>query len=219
MRFSGIWLHIKLSARRFFRRIVGLYVVCSLLVFVVAFFIAATPVGRWLENEQRVGCTTFDNLRDADAIVVLGGDEGSRSIAAMKAYRAGKAPVIIISSDEDRISDSLRAGGIPDDAILIDTRPRRTIEHPYTILQLPGVTTETSLIVTSSRLQERRAKYLFERAGYNDVQVYSYENDFEIFKSEHPDKYPDDGSRSQRLRDVCYAYAAWVKFLIVDYLF
>ncbi len=198
------------------RLILTIYVAGTLVAIALIFAIGATPFGRWLEAEQRVGCTTFDNLRAADAIVILGGDPGSRALAAAKAFRAGKAPLIIVSADEYRISDSLRAGGIPDSAVKIDPLPQRTIDHPETILQIPGITRQSSLIVTSSHLQERRAKFLFERAGYSDVQVFSLENDFEIFRRENPDKFASPLFDGQRLCNVCYAYLAWLKYYIVD---
>lgn len=202
--------------RKIFRWMLGLYLAGTLLVGGLVLLIAGTPFGEFLENQQRQGCTRFENLRAADVIVVLGGDEGTRSIAAEKAFRAGKAALIIVSADEDFIVDALTAGGIPRSNIAVDPFPKRTIDHPQTILKIPGVTPESRLIVTSSRLQERRAKYLFEKAGFRDVQIFSVDNDRELFEKEHPEKFPPRRWHFERVYPVGYAYLAWLKYFLVD---
>lgn len=201
---------------RLFRRILTFYVVGLSCVLGLVLAVAGTPLGEWLEDMQRVGAVSFDNLRAADAVVILGGDEGSRVIGAEKVFRAGKAKRIIISADEDFLADALAAGGIPQSCIMTDVLPMRTIDHPQTILKLPGISRETRIIVTSSNLQERRAKFLFEKAGYKDVQVYSLQRDREIFQRENPDKFPPRRWHFERLYNIAYAYLAWVKYFIVD---
>lgn len=202
--------------RSVFRWVLGFYVAGTFFAIGIVLLVAGTPVGEWLETRQRQGCTRFENLRSADAIVVLGGDEGTRSIAAEKAFRAGKAPRLIISADEDFILDALTAGGIPRSRIAIDVLPERTIDHPQTILKIPGISHKSRLIVTSSRLQERRAKFLFEQAGFVDVQVFSVDNDRELFKKEHPEKFPPCTWHFERVYYVAYAYLAWLKYFLVD---
>lgn len=201
---------------RLIYRALALYVAGISLLFGLVLLIAGTPLGEWLEDAQRVGAVSFENLRTAEAVVILGGDEGSRVIGAEKVFRAGKAKRIIVSADEDFLSDALAAGGIPRSKIDIDTLPKRTIDHPQTILLLPGISRETRLIVTSSRLQERRAKFLFEKAGFKDVQVYSLQRDREMFKREHPEKFPPKTWNFDRVYSIAYAYLAWVKYFFVD---
>lgn len=198
------------------RSLIALYVTGLSCLLGLVLLIAGTPVGEWLEDSQRVGAVSFDNLRTAEAVVILGGDEGSRVIGAEKVFRAGKANRIVVSADEDFLLTALSASGIPRSKIYVDTLPKRTIDHPRTILELPGITRETRLIVTSSRLQERRAKFLFEKAGFKDVQVYSLERDREMFKREHPEKFPPRRWHFERVYNIAYAYLAWVKYFLVD---
>lgn len=202
--------------RSLFHWLIALYVAGLSCLFGLVLLIAGTPLGEWLEDTQRVGAVSFDNLRTAEVVVILGGDEGSRVIGAEKVYRSGKARRIVISADEDFLSDALAAGGIPRSKIYTDTLPKRTIDHPRTILELPGITRETRIIVTSSRLQERRAKFLFDKAGYKDVQVYSLERDREMFRREHPEKFPPQRWHFERVYNIAYAYLAWVKYFLVD---
>ena len=209
-------LRVPVFIKKILCAVLAIYVLATLAAIAGAIAIAGTPLGRWLEDAQRNCCTPFENLQSADAIVILGGDEGSRTIAAEKAFRAGKAPAIIISADEDRILDALLAGGIPRERIFIDPNPQRTIDHPRTIQGICGITPQSRIIVTSSRLQEARAKHLFEKAGYDAVQIYSFERDYQQFKDEHPEKFPPDSWDYQRVLNVSYSYLAWLKYFIVD---
>lgn len=202
--------------RSFLRWVLTLYVAGLSSLFFLVLLIAGTPVGEWLEDAQREGAVSFENLRTAEVVVILGGDEGTRVIGAEKVYRSGKARRVVVSADEDFLLEALAAGGIPRSKIYVDTLPKRTIDHPQTILELPGITRETHLIVTSSRLQERRAKFLFDRAGFKDVQVYSLERDREMFRREHPEKFPPARWHFERVYTIAYAYLAWVKYFIVD---
>lgn len=208
--------HIVAFFRKIFRWILCLYLAGTALLIGLVLLIAGTPVGDYLENLQCSICTPFENLRPADAIVILGGDEGTRTIGAEKAFRAGKAPRIIVSADEDFIVEALTAGDIPRSRIEVDPLPKRTIDHPQTILKIPGISHESRLIVTSSRLQERRAKFLFEKAGFRDVQIFSLENERRLFQKAHPEKFPPQTWNFHRVYDIGYAYLAWIKYFFVD---
>ncbi len=218
MNFKETALRLKPRLTAFSKIFLKIYVAGTAILLALVVLVAMTPLGKALEHAQQSCTTRFEDLREADAIVILGGDEGTRALAAMKAFRAGKAPLIVISADEDRLSDALRAGAVPADAVKIDTLAKRTIDHPETILEIPGIslTKNSSVIVTSSRLQERRAKFLFEKSGYKDVQIFSLEADFERFREENPEKYPEKLFHAQRLINVFYAYLAWMKYFLVD---
>ncbi len=204
------------ARRKWCRRALALYVAGTLVAGVLVLAAASRPLGDALEDLQRVGCTPFAELREADAIVILGGDEGTRALGAAKAFRAGLAPRVVVSADEDFLLDALAAAGVPDEAISVDPLARRTIDHPRTICLLPGVTPESRLIVTSSRLQERRAKFLFEKAGFRDVQIYSMDADRIAFQRRHPEKFSRAFWSFRRAAELGYAYAAWLKYFIVD---
>lgn len=204
--------------KKMLRRVCAVVCAGTLLALAVFFVAASRPVGDLLEDWQRAGTTPFAELRPADVIVVLGGDEGTRSLGAAKAFRAGLAPSIVVSSDEDFILDALAASGIPRDAIFVDPLAKRTIDHPDTIRKVPEISlsTESRLIVSSSRFQERRAKFLFERAGFRDVQIYSLDADRMAFQCKHPEKFSRPFWHFRRVGELAYAYLAWVKYFIAD---
>lgn len=178
--------------------------------------LAGTPVGEWLSDAQRKGCTDFEQLTPADLIVVLGGDSGLRTLSALRVWRAGLAGRIVVSG-EDIIVGYLEAGGVPATQIAVDREAKRTIDHPETIKKVvPGLNENTRLIIVSNGLQERRAKFLFERAGYKNVQVFSWERDYEKFRREHPEDFSRGLWNGDRANRIVYAYLAWLKYFIVD---
>lgn len=180
------------------------------------FTIAATPLGVWLYEKQVVG-TPFDALVPADAIVLLGGCAGGvRAFGTAKVFHAGKAPRIIVSGDTRYNLELLLETQIPREKIILDDRALRTIDHPETIQKVAGITPQSRIIVVSSTAQERRARFLFERAGFKDVQIYSPDND--AILREKAEGTRASGFRFDGLRvfTVIYAYLAWAKYYIVD---
>ncbi|MCR5184417.1 MAG: YdcF family protein [Opitutales bacterium] len=184
----------------------------------IAFYalLAGTPVGDYLANKQREGCVSFEELHQADLLVVLGGDIGQRSLSALRVWRAGLADRFVVTG-QDVLVEYLQAGGVPATAIAVDSFAKRTIDHPETIKKaVPGIDENTRLIVLSSGLQERRAKYLFERAGYKDVQVYSWERDYKLYMQSHSEEFASSRWDAFQANQICYAYLAWLKYFIVD---
>ena len=121
-------------------------------------------------------------LPDADAIVVLGGavlpPEASRSDVDLRAgadrvwyaarlYHAGKAPLIILSGGSDRAVSSmseaeamklfLRDLGVPDSAMLLETRSRNTRENAEYSSQLLRAHKLHHVLLVTSALHMHRA--------------------------------------------------------------
>lgn len=187
-----------------------LYIAGTLAFFLIFAAIAYTPLGYALEEAQ-IRSTPFDELMDdAEAVVILGGD-AQRAADAVKVFNAGKAKRIVVSADERAALDVLLGAKIPPEKISVDAEPLRTIDHPRTI-RACGITPQSKIIITSTRLQERRAARLFRDAGYTNFQIYS---------QTHEIRFPEMVEKNRRLGvagavDVFYSYLAWLKYQLVD---
>ena len=216
-------LNGKLGGKFMIKCLKRIFIVLATAVFllplsVIAIYaaIAGTPLGDYLAREQQKVCVSFEELQPADLIVVLGGDSGQRALSAMRVWRAGLAPRLVVTG-QDIIVEYLIAGGVPATDIAVDSLAKRTIDHPETIKKVvPGLDENTRIIITSSGLQERRAKFLFERAGYKNVQIYSWERDYQEYQRAHPEAFPPSAWDASNANRVCYAYLAWLKYFIVD---
>jgi uncharacterized SAM-binding protein YcdF (DUF218 family) len=130
----------------------------------------ATPVGDWVGDLL----VDVDPLVRADYIVVLGGDP-ERAVEAARLYREGWAGTVIFSSLAQHVGEDVeiaRMYGVPTEAILVDGRARRTVNHPETIALLPGVDREKDRFLLVSGLYDTsRAKACFLRAGYRHASM------------------------------------------------
>ena len=182
----------------------------SLLFFGVWGIVAYTPLGVIL-LEWQSEATPFDELPErADAIVVLGG-QSMRGADAVKLYYAGKAERIIVSADEEALLDVLSGANVPRVRVELDIFPKRTADHPQTILSLPGITKQSRLIIASDQMQERRAARLFRDAGYEHFWIYSQWHDIRVPQIRENGRIgPVESVR------VAWRYLAWVKYWLVD---
>lgn len=160
-------------------RLSGFSRVCRALgaLFAAAFLAAAfTPLAeRWCE-----GCLVPAQLGPADAIVVLGSGVGAdgtltgssqrKALAGIDLYRKGLAPRLVFVGWEDREARaraSLALGqGVAAEAILTGSGARTTRDeasHAAALLRASGA--RRVLLVTGG-LHMRRARGLFERAGF-----------------------------------------------------
>ncbi len=106
-----------------------------------------------------------DDLRPADAIVVLGGDN-ERVVQAVDLYQEGFAHFIIISgADPFFIIEEMKKlavkGGVPAERILLEPKARHTFQHPLFVKPILLDHGFTSVIVVSSPYHMRRAAMLF----------------------------------------------------------
>lgn len=197
-------------ARKLLKWSAGIYIAGTLAFFFLFGLVAYTPLGYVLEEIQ-IESTPFDELwDDAEAVVILGGDT-QRASDAVKIFNAGKAARIVVSADERAMLDVLHGAKIPAEKISVDSKPTRTIDHPRTIADC-GITPDSKIIITSTRLQERRAARLFREAGYTQFQVYS---------QTHEVSFPEKREKGRMLGvydtvDVFYSYLAWLKYYLCD---
>lgn len=72
-----------------------------------------------------------DDLARADVILVLGGDGPPRAERAAELFRAGLAPVVLVSGDGDcwGIHDTMVARGVPSSAVLLECQSSNTFEN------------------------------------------------------------------------------------------
>lgn len=148
-------------------------------------------MGGLLERAYPAADTTA--LPQADAIIVLGGNTAnnrgnwflphekdsaiSRLDTAEHLYRAGKAPILLLSggalegdvSEAQGLAYLLKQRGIPDSAILLDNQSRNTYENAYYSkqeMQKRGL--KTALLVTSA-LHMPRSVAVFAQQGISVI--------------------------------------------------
>ena len=153
----------------------------------------STPAGSlWIRTplESQHPALPVAALPDADAIVVLGGavspPEVSRSDVdlgsgadrvwhAARLYHAGKAPLIVLSGGSDPADSSmseaeamqlfLRDLGVPDSAMLLETRSRNTRENAEYSSQLLRAHKLHHILLVTSALHMQRALGEFSAQG------------------------------------------------------
>ena len=106
-------------------------------------WIAATPVfANWLNWRlaSRFPPVNIKALPDGDAVILLGGASDRRILYALRVYRAGKAPRIVISGgnlpwgaaaapEAERIAELLVEVGVPRSALILETKSGNTREN------------------------------------------------------------------------------------------
>lgn len=101
--------------------------------------------------------------RQAEVIVVLGGESGSRAGKAVELYRRGFAPKVLVTgkNERERIGRRLVAAGIPESAVFFEPAAESTFENAsFSLPILKGWQTQTALLVTSW-FHSRRAMATF----------------------------------------------------------
>src|SRR4029450_9892104 len=101
-----------------------------------ALWIAATPFfADWINWRlgSQVPSVSLEALPRSDAVILLGGTPVSRITCALRLYRAGKAPFIVITGgnppgqravvpEAQRVADFLVEIGAPRAALILETR-------------------------------------------------------------------------------------------------
>lgn len=100
----------------------------------------------------------------AAAIVVLGGESWTRPAHAGELYKAGRAPVVIVSGagDTDQYVHTLRQLGVPKAALLVEDRSATTAENAQFTVKILRDHQLTNVIVVTSWYHSRRALCCFE---------------------------------------------------------
>jgi uncharacterized SAM-binding protein YcdF (DUF218 family) len=144
--------------------------------------------------EDAAGPRTIEALPTAPAIVVLGGavegphmpwrpypdlrSSADRLWHAARLYRAGKAPLLVLSggtvfADEAPEAQAMRQFlvdmGVPAGAMLLEAHSRTTTENAQDTARLLRPRGIRRILLVTSALHMRRARGLFERAGFEVV--------------------------------------------------
>ncbi len=154
--------------------------------------------------EQNYPPVAAQNLPQADAIVLLGGairgevsadtladmsGVGDRLIFAVAAYKAGRAPVIVVTGgakegfvpEAKLIRDILVTLGVPPQAIIMEVRNRVTLDNTrFTRHTLAAMEAKSVLLVTSA-FHMRRSMLVFDAL---DIDVFPAPTDFQVVKGE-----------------------------------
>jgi uncharacterized SAM-binding protein YcdF (DUF218 family) len=149
----------------------------TVLWIVIAFAVAAaigvallaygiSKAGYWLQAPGRPP-------EKANAIVVLGGDDGERSLRAQALYHEGYAPIIVLTGLERgnaappaRLTwraDFLAANGVPRSALRFEVRSRNSYEEATQILALMQKQKWRSVIIVSDPPHMRRLAWTWAR--------------------------------------------------------
>jgi uncharacterized SAM-binding protein YcdF (DUF218 family) len=144
------------------------------------------------------------NLPEADVIVLLGGavrgevsadtladmsGVGDRLIFAVAAYKAGRAPAIVVTGgakegfvpEAKLMRDILVTLGVPSQAIVMEVRNRVTYDNTrFTRHTLAAMEAKSVLLVTSA-FHMRRSLLVFEAL---DIEVIPAPTDFQVLKGE-----------------------------------
>lgn len=173
---SGLWLYLASSA-----------------------FVAS---GLMAQLEADFAPIAATDLPEADAIVLLGGairgevskdtladmsGVGDRLVFAVAAYKAGKAPVIVVTGGAEEgfvpeailIRDILVTMGVPRSAVVTESRNRVTFDNDqYTRETLSSMDVKSVLLVTSA-FHMRRSLLVF---GMLDLRVTPAPTDFQVLQ-------------------------------------
>jgi uncharacterized SAM-binding protein YcdF (DUF218 family) len=189
----GIVILLLLIALIFFRRpLVGRIVLAAAIVILWAF--STHAVSQWLLRglENQVPGYTVENAPMEPAIVVLGGflhtpggvhkrgeltEASDRLLQGFRLYRAGKAPLILISGGEvpmfgkgpeteaEAARSILEEWGVPEAAILVETRSKNTEENARFSRDVLGARGIHRALLVTSAAHMPRAVRAFRKAG------------------------------------------------------
>lgn len=134
-------------------------------------------------------------LPSADAIVLLGGgtrpalpprsfsemnEGGDRMVQAARLYRAGKAPLVVVSGgyieflgstvpEAEAMQDLLELLGVPETAILQEDRARNTYENALYVRALLDTAGANRILLVTSALHMPRSVAIFARQGFEVI--------------------------------------------------
>ncbi len=152
-----------------FRRIFTLFWRIALAVV----FLAVTLAGAAFLFPQQV-LTIDSGPVQADALVVLGGDQG-RAERAAELYHQGAAPAIVVTGYGDCLLNirTLQRQGVPADAIIAEPAALTTLENATKSVPLLRALRAHRVIIVTSWYHSRRAApdlQFFSRPSYDHYQ-------------------------------------------------
>jgi uncharacterized SAM-binding protein YcdF (DUF218 family) len=144
-----------------------------LLAVVIALFLVRAPLLSGIAEAWMVNAP----LAKSDAIVVLGGDPNSRAYEAVRLYRGGWAPRILVMNPKlqatDRLGITMSQGemtrriltnAIPLEAIQVrGTNLDSTFDEAKTVKEWMKETGATSVIIPTGPFHSRRVRWIFRK--------------------------------------------------------
>ena len=113
-----------------------------------------------------------DQPREADVVVLLGGEDGSRVERVTALFKAGWATHVIISGENEMYRRQLIQSGIPEDSIWVDTKADSTAENAIFSIQIMRAHGCKSALIVTSWYHTRRALNCFKQFG-SDLAFFS----------------------------------------------
>jgi len=168
------------------RRKAGRWLCAAAVLWLIVWSTPASSIWLYHSLTKDYPAQSVETLPAVDAIVVLGGGmiepftsviypevspTGNRLWHAARLYKAGKAPVIILTGagEQEAAVPFLRDLGVPTSAIRLETESRNTEENArFTAAMLARMNARRILLVTSS-WHIRRAQWLFAHAGIESI--------------------------------------------------
>ncbi|MGB9662253.1 MAG: YdcF family protein [Moorellaceae bacterium] len=163
----------------------GRYVALLALIAMVATMVGSwqdglCSVARWLVVEDNA-------LQPADVIIVLSGEQGERVETAVKLYKQGFAPRLLMTGGPvewnvaaaDIMAWQAESLGVPPQDIVLERRASSTYENAVYTLEILKQKGWRSAIVVTSPYHLRRTRFIFEKvfAGSNiRLSFYGAEN-------------------------------------------
>lgn len=162
-------------------------------LFASSSYMVAAPLMQFLES--RYAPMRVQDAPKVDAIVVLAGmviplvpsagapefsDSVDRILAGRDLYRAGKAPVMILTGGSGLLSQMgepeaavlsrwLKGEGIPPDAIIEESASRNTAENAMETAKLSRVRGIRRILLVTSAFHMLRSEMCFRKAGFEVV--------------------------------------------------
>jgi len=160
----------------------------------------------------------------ADALLILGGGDGSRQDRALALYQEGLTPFIISSGERPYLpgfqrtfaeigAEYLIARGVPAESILLLQETTSTYDEALASLRLAKERGFTSLLVVSDHYHLRRSSLVFRR-------VYQGSGISLTFVAAHPSWFDADAwwTQERSLMAVFEEYEKLVYYLLKGYL-
>jgi uncharacterized SAM-binding protein YcdF (DUF218 family) len=214
----------------------GTYIVAILLFY----YLSCPAASQWMLTTLEVQYPDMGVSREpiAQAIVVLGGslnmpsgshplsgitNSSDRMLEALRLYRAGKAPLIVVSGGDnpllakarneheaDQMRSLLEEWGVPDSAIVVEDRSIDTHENALFTRELLEPRGIGHVLLVTSAIHMPRAAATFRKVGFDVIPVPAdfltgWERSFSIF-----DWFPGTGA----LRDSSNAMHEWLGFWV-----
>lgn len=161
------------------------YIVLVVLLVLVVALLASREVwlpgmARWLAVEDKV-------LEPVDVIIVLSGEQGERVETAVKLYKQGLAPRLLLTGGPvewnvpaaEIMAWQAESLGVPPQDIVLEGRASSTYENAVYTLEILKEQGWRSAIVVTSPYHLRRTRFIFEKvfAGSNiRLSFYGAEN-------------------------------------------